>query len=198
MHLLFQVVMIGATVLVTWNALRWRGTLGAWLMLPLLLLGALRENLVAIEHWLYGFAPLAPPAGRAPLIAAVVWAFSIAAAIEFGEVVARESLAPRRPSLRLLAAVALFMVALAGFYEPLLKLVDMARWETDTRSTAGVPWIALLGYPSFAVGFLLLWGTVLDRLAATRGRIVTLAIGGAAFAACHAAGLEALKRTFGW
>jgi hypothetical protein len=34
----------------------------AWLMLPVLLLGALREHLVAIEHWLYGFAPLALPA----------------------------------------------------------------------------------------------------------------------------------------
>jgi hypothetical protein len=198
MHLLFQLVMAVATVLVTLNAIRQRGTLGAWLMLPLLLLGALRENLVAIERWLYGFTPLPMQVGRAPLIAAVVWAFSIAAAVEFGEVAVGESLAPRRPSLRLLAAVALFMVALAGFYEPLLNLVNMARWEIGTRATAGVPWIALLGYPSFAVGFLLLWGTVLERIASTATRIVALAAGGAALAACHAAGLEALKRALGW
>jgi hypothetical protein len=38
---------------------------GAWLMLLLLVPGALRENLVAIEHWLYGFVPLALPARRA-------------------------------------------------------------------------------------------------------------------------------------
>ena len=151
---------------------------------------------VAIREILYGFAPLHLHLGRAPLIATIIWGLSIYAAIVFAEEVTGEPARRRIPSAKTLGAVALFMIALAGFYEPFLARVGMARWQEGTRATLGVPWIALVGYPTLAVGFLLLWGWVARRAKSLRFAILVLGI--PALAIGHAFGLQALKDSLGW
>jgi hypothetical protein len=179
------------------HALWLRRAEGAWLMGSLLMLGAVRENFVILREVLYGFAPLSLMLGRAPLIAAVIWGYSIYIAVIWAEEVSGESL-ERRVSVRLLALVGLFMVALVGFYEPFLELIGMARWQEGTRATAGVPWIALVGYPALACPFLLLWGWVRHRFPSPGPRLLALAVALPLLASIHAEGLQRLKDWLGW
>ncbi|MCB1058405.1 MAG: hypothetical protein KDD11_23125, partial [Acidobacteria bacterium] len=104
----------------------------------------------------------------------------------------------RRPSTAWLLFVALFMISLAGFYEPLLSRVGLARWEEGTRTTFGVPWIALVGYPTLAVTFLLLWSAVLGRWQRAGHRVLALALTLTPLALAHAEGLHRLKHLLGW
>jgi hypothetical protein len=199
LHLFLELFTLASFVATSlWAARRW-GREGAWLAGLLFALGAVRENWVAVERYLYGFADLTLDLGRAPLIAAIVWGFSILAGVAFAEALLGRRFAPeRRPAAAELGAVALFLVALAGFYEPLLALVEMARWEQGTRTVAGVPAIALVGYPSFAALSLLLSGWILGRWRAAGPRLVASALAVPALAVGHASGLQALKRALGW
>lgn len=196
MHLFLELFTLASFLAIVAHAARNRGGGGVALLSALFLLGLLRENAVAIRALLYDFAPLALHLGRAPLIATIIWGFSIYAAIVFAEEVTAEPIGRRVPSARALGAVALFMIALVGFYEPFLARVGMARWQEGTRATLGVPWIALIGYPTLAVGFLLLWGW------AAKGthplRLAILVLGLPALALAHAFGLQALKSSLGW
>jgi hypothetical protein len=108
-----------------------------------------------------------------------------------------ESLEDRRPSGRFLALAALFMIALAGFYEPFLKLIDMARWQPGTRTTLDVPWITLIGYPSLTVLFLLLWCKLMRRPPGV-ARAVLLLASLTALAFLHADSLQDLKDLLRW
>jgi hypothetical protein len=198
-HLLFELAMAGAFVASAfWAVRRWRYD-GLWLAAFLFALGAVRENFVALARMLYGFADLTFELGAAPLIAAVVWGFSILAAISAGEALGGRGFAPTRPpDARQLGLAALFLVALAGFYEPLLARADMARWEPGTLALAGVPLVALVGYPSLGVAALALSGAVQRRFRAARPRLVAYALATPALALGHAVALGALKRLLGW
>jgi hypothetical protein len=200
-HRFLELLTVLFTLLAGLHAARTRRAEGVWLFASLLLLGLVRENLVAIERLLYRFAPLELSAGAAPLLAAVIWAYSIYAAVVWAEaVLERRGDDPPRAldSAPVLFRVALFMTALAAFYEPFLALVRMARWEAGTRETAGVPWIALVGYPTLAVGFLWTFGAIQRRLARPAARAAALAVALPVLAAAHALGLAALKRALGW
>jgi hypothetical protein len=182
-----------------------RGRTGLAFFGVLLLLGFLRENFVVLRDILYGFAPLHLRLGRTPLIAAIIWGYSIYAAVVWAETVTGESLegprdpdAPRRPTARFLALVAFFMMALACFYEPFLALIHMARWQPGTRATLGVPWIALVGYPALAVPFLFLWSWALRRSTRPAARAATLLLVLPLLALGHALGLQALKNALEW
>ncbi len=197
MHLFIELFTLGAFLCVLIHAARTRGRRsGVALLAALFLLGLLRENAVAIRSLLYDFAPLTLNLGRAPLIATIIWGFSIYAALVFAEETTGEPIGGRIPSARALGAVALFMIALVGFYEPFLARIGMARWQEGTRSTLGVPWIALVGYPTLSVGFLLLWGLSSERKIALR--LAVLFLGLPALALGHAFGLQALKGALGW
>ena len=196
MHLFLEIFTFLAFLATVWHAGSTRGREGVAFLGALFLLGLLRENAVAIRSLLYDFAPLALNLGRAPLIATIIWGFSIYAALVFAEEVTGEALDRGVPSARALSAVALFMIALVGFYEPFLARVGMARWQEGTRATLGVPWIALVGYPTLAVSFLLLWGWAAKRRLGLRLAILALAL--PALALGHAFGLQALKRSLGW
>lgn len=174
----------------------WRhGRTGAGFLGALLLVGFVREGYVALRDVLYGFAPLHLMLGPAPLIASVIWGLSIYAAVVWAtEVTGQGELGAPAPGPRFYAAAALFMMALAGFYEPFLELVGMARWEPGTRATFGVPWIALVGYPSLSVAFLLTY----HHLRAPRGRRLIYPLTLVLLAVSHAWGLDALKYHLGW
>lgn len=197
MHLFFELSILLCFLASAGQAVRTRGRYGLELFAALFLLGLTRESWVLLRDLLYGFAPLHLLLGRTPLIATLIWGFSLYAAALWAEAATGERLARHRPSARFLAAVALFMAALAGFYEPLLALAGMARWQEGTRSTLGVPWIALVGYPSLAAAFFALWGALHSRLRGWRRRGALLALlpllGG-----LHAQGLQLLKRSLGW
>jgi hypothetical protein len=181
------------------HAFRFRGRTGLAFFGAMLLLGFLRENFVTLRDILYGFAPLHLRLGRAPLIAAIIWGYSIYAAVVWTEAVTGEPLeGPRRPTARFLLLAALFMMALACFYEPFLALIHMARWQPGTRATLGVPWIAVVGYPALAVPFLLLWSGTLRRSARPGTRAATLLLVLPPLALGHALGLQALKDALGW
>lgn len=195
MHLFLELFTLGAFVALIVHAVRHRAADGIALFAGLLALGFVRENAVAIRALLYDFAPLALNLGRAPLIATIIWGFSIYAAMVFAEEVTGEAIGSRVPSARALGAVALFMIALVGFYEPFLARVGMARWHDGTRATLGVPWIALIGYPTLAAGFLLLWGWAARR--SLGFRLAILALGLPTLALGHAFGLQALKAALG-
>lgn len=181
---------------------------------------------MVLRELLYGFAPLTLRLGAAPLIAAVIWGFSIYAAVVWAEEitgrrfgpapvaatgaagaadgVARIAPAPRTgarsaslPAAGLLALVALFMVALPGFYEPFLATVGMARWQEGTRTLWGVPWIALVGYPALAVPALAIHAAAARLGRRPLHRAAALATGLGALAVAHAWGLQALKRLLG-
>lgn|GEM_PF-5533278 len=173
----------------------------------LFVLGFVRESLVALYDLLYGFAPLTFSVGKAPLIAAVIWGFSIYAAVTWTEAVGwgsafeefeeEERRGDRSPGPRFYLGAALFMIALACFYEPFLDLVGMARWEVGTRTTLGVPWIALVGYPTLTVPFLALWTGLRRRVSGGRRWFLTFAAL-PVLALVHGWGLQALKDGLGW
>ena len=77
-------------------------------------------------------------------------------------------------------------------------LVGMARWEPGTRSSAGLPWIALVGYPTLAVAFLWLFDVIRRRLPRPSIRAVALLVTLPLLAVAHARGLAQLKRLLGW
>jgi len=198
LHLFLELFTLASFLACAVAAAARRGALGVWLYATVSVLGVVRENFVMLERWLYGFADLALVLGRAPLISAVIWAFSIDAGIAFAERVTATPLVPGRLPARFHAAVALFLIALAGFYEPFLKLVDMARWEPGTARVWEVPKIALIGYPTLAVLYLFLWSAILARWRSTRARLVAFALTLPLLACGHAWGLAALKRALGW
>jgi hypothetical protein len=174
-----------------------RGAAGAAFFGAMLLLGFLRENFVVLRDLLYGFAPLRLMLGRAPLIASIIWGYSIYAAVVWAEAVSGERYGARRPSGRFLALVSIFMIALACFYEPFLALIGMARWQAGTRSVLGVPLITWIGYPSLAVLFLLLWDWAMERDSNAK-RAAALLIPLPFLAVGHALGLHAIKSTLGF
>ena len=197
LHLFLELTTLAFFLAVVAHALLRRGRDGAWLMGAMLALGFLRENFVALHRLLYSFADLHLHLGVAPLITAIIWGYSIYVAICWAEAICGESLDAKRPSRRFLLAIGLFMIALVGFYEPFLELVGMAKWQDGTRRTLGVPWIALIGYPTLTVPFVAGWCVVMRR---RNGRarwgwmallVVTLAFG-------HAWGLQALKDALSW
>ncbi|HEV8237916.1 MAG TPA: hypothetical protein VGS57_00950 [Thermoanaerobaculia bacterium] len=200
MHFFFELLTVAFTALTGWHAWRLRGGDGLWLFSSLLVLGTLRENFVALAQWLYGFAPLRLRAGAAPMIAAVVWAFSIYAALCWVEEVSGEQwrVAGWRPTWRFFVLVAIFMMALACLYEPFLALIRMARWEEGTWKMGGVPVIALVGYPSLAVAFLAAFAALGRRLRRGGPLLAGLAVMVPLLAFAHAWGLQALKRALGW
>jgi hypothetical protein len=203
MHLLLELVTVVFTALAGLHAWARRGWAGIWLFGSLVLLGWVRESFVVVRDLLYGFAPLYLVLGGTPLIAAVVWAYSIYAALCWSEEVTGRpwldgTTRDAVPAPSTLGLVALFMMALACFYEPFLALTGMARWEGGTRATAGVPWIALIGYPTLAVAFLAVHGVLLGRLRHAGARLLALGLAMPALGMAHAWALQGLKRVLGW
>ena len=197
MHLLLELLTVVFTLLAGLHAWARRSD-GLWLFGSLLLLGAVREGFVAFRDLLYGFVPLHLEIAGTPLIAAVVWAFSIYAALCWSAEVEGPRPEAGLPAARTLGLVALFMLALACFYEPFLALTGLARWEEGTRATGGVPWIALIGYPTLAAAFLAVYGAVTARLRHPAARLLALALAVPALGLAHAWGLQELKRLLGW
>ena len=197
MHLLLELLTVAFTALSGLHAWGRRGTEGLWLFASLLVLGAVRESFVAFRDLLYGFAPLHLEVFGTPLIAAVVWAFSIYVALVWSEEVAGPA-GRGETSTVTLALVAVLMVALACFYEPFLALTGMARWEAGTRSSGGVPWIALIGYPTLGVAFLVVYGALTRALRHPLARGLALGVAVPALGLAHAWGLQVLKRLLGW
>lgn len=200
MHLFFELFTLGAFIACWVHASRRHGRSGVAFYGALALLGAVREVAVAAWDVLYGFAPLSLMLGPAPVLAAVIWAFSIYAAVTWTELVTGRGLSDPPAEawpLRVYLLAALFMMALAGFYEPFLELVGLAKWEDGTRATHGVPWIALVGYPTLTVGFLVLWRW-LGRLRGRGARWAVAVPALVALAVGHGLGLQALKSLLGW
>jgi hypothetical protein len=199
LHLFFELFTLAAFAATgLWAIRRWRAD-GAWLVGALFALGGVRENFVILERHLYGFADLALMLGAAPLVSAIVWSYSILVAVAVAEALLARPFAPDRlPRGAELALAAATMIALAGFYEPLLARTGMARWEAGTATWLEVPRIALVGYPTLAVAALALIGAVLGRWRTTGARLAALAVTIPALALAHAAGLVALKRALGW
>lgn len=202
LHLFLELVTLACFLAVAAHAAWLRGWAGLGLVVALLWVGFVRENFVLLRELLYGFAPLHLRLGRAPMIAAVVWPYSIYLAVVWAEVMTGETLErsdrSRRLSGRFLGGVALFMMALACFYEPVLGRVGMARWQEGTRVTLGVPWIALVGYPTLACAALLAWTWTRGRVVSPLRRAGLLLPLLAALALAHAWGLQALKDRLGW
>jgi len=199
LHLFLEFATLASFVATAWwSARRW-GRDGVWLVATLFALGAVRENFVILERYLYGFSDLTLMVGAAPLIAAIIWGFSIAAALAAAESIGGAPFEPGRlPRWSELGIVALFMIALAFFFEPFLALVEMARWQEGTARVAGVPRIALVGYPSFALLSLALTGGVLGASRRPWRRLGMLAVGVPAAALGHAWLLQRLKDGLGW
>jgi hypothetical protein len=193
MHLFIEILTLAFFLATVAHAVYLRGREGAAFFAALLYLGFVRENVVTLRDVLYGFSPLHLMLGKAPLIASIIWGYSIYAAVIWAEAVSGERLSSRRPSPRFLGLAALFMMALACFYEPFLKLIGMAKWQEGTRTVLDVPLIALIGYPSLTVLFLPLWSWALcgRRAAALAAALTVLAV-------VHALGLQALKDFLGW
>jgi hypothetical protein len=201
-HLFLELTTLVFFLLVVAHAIVCRGRLGASLVLAAGVLGLVRETFVVARRILYGYADLSLQVGATPVIGAIIWGYSIYIAIAWTEGMTGENLDDLRPTWKLATGVGLFMVCLVGFYEPLLALVDMARWQDGTRTTEGVPWIALLGYPSLSVPFVLGWCAVERRArehhwsglrqALVHGAAVVI------LALVHATGLQALKDALGW
>lgn len=171
---------------------------GAWLFGALLAMGLVRENFVAFYRYLYEFAPLTLMLGLAPVIGSIIWGYSIYACIVWVEAMTGERLSQERPSARFLGLAALFMMALACFYEPFLKLIGMARWEPGTWFVLDVPPIALIGYSTLTLLFLGAWSWVLRTKTQGLSRAGLLTAALLPIALGHAAGLQALKSWLGW
>jgi hypothetical protein len=198
MHLFIELLTLAFFLGAVAHALALRGRIGAAFFGAMFLLGFLRENFVILREILYGFSPLHLMLGRAPLIASIVWGYSIYAAVIWAETVSGERLDTRRPSGRFLGLVALFMMALAVFYEPFLALIRMAKWQEGTWRVLGVPPIALIGYPTLTVLFLLLWTWVLRRSPRPGVRAALLLVTLPVLALGHALGLQELKGLLAW
>lgn len=199
LHLFLELFTLASFLATGFWAYRRFGRDGLWLYAFLAALGALRENFVVLERVLYGYADLHLMLGRAPAIGAIIWAFSIAAAIAATEALGGEPFGPDRvPRASELAWVALFMVALAGFFEPFLKTVAMARWEEGTATWLGVPRIALVGYPTLAVASLAASGWILARWRRAAPRLAAFAVATPLLALGHAWGLQRLKDALAW
>jgi hypothetical protein len=198
MHLFIELLTLACFLGVVAHAIWLRGRTGAALFGAMLLLGFLRENFVVLRDILYGFSPLHLMLGRAPLIASIIWGYSIYAAVVWAEAISGERLGfGERLSLRFLGLVTLFMIALACFYEPFLALIGMARWQQGTWTVLGVPVITLIGYPSLAVLFLLLWSFAMSRSSRTK-RSAAFLVALPLIACGHAFGLQTLKDALGW
>jgi hypothetical protein len=74
----------------------------------------------------------------------------------------------------------------------------MARWQPGTRTTLDVPWIALIGYPSQTVLFLLLWCRVMRRRPPGPARTALLLTSLVVLALLHVVILQSLKDLLGW
>lgn len=198
MRLFLELFTLGAALLVGVHAWGRRGAPGTWLFASLLALGWIRESYVALRDLLYGFPVLDLVFAGTPVIAAVIWAFSIYAALVWTEEVSAWTWSEAPMPGGALLRTAFFMVALACFYEPFLALTDMARWEEGTRRTLGVPWIALVGYPTLTLLFLAAYGVVVWRWRRPWPRLLALAVLIPALAVGHATALQALKDALGW
>lgn len=181
---------------VAWHAWVLRGRKGLSFLFALLVLGFVRENFVVLRDILYGYGDLLT-LGAAPVLGTVIWGYSLYVAVCWTESMTGERLDDLRPSPRFLTLVGGFMMALVGFYEPFLELADMARWQEGTGKTLGMPWIALIGYPSLTVPFVVLWCR-LTRIEAAALRRALLAMTVPLLAVAHAWGLAALKNALGW
>jgi hypothetical protein len=196
MHLFVELLTLLFFLATVAHAVWWRGKSGAGLLGALLFRGFVRENVVILRQFLYGFGPLTLMLGKAPLIASIIWGYSLPRGGLGGDPDG-ESLEDRRPSAKLLALAALFMMALAGFYEPFLKLIDMARWQPGTRTTLDVPLDYLAGYLSLTVSFLLLWCGLMRRPPGV-ARTALLLLGLTFLALLHVVGLQSLKDLLKW
>ena len=203
MHLFIELItLLFFLITVAHGLRRWRTT-GLWFFAALFFLGFARENFVVLRDYLYGFAPLSLMLGKAPMIASIIWGYTIYIAVCWAEAMSGHLLVDeegrvRQPSTTFLAWVALFMIATVGFYEPFLELIGMARWEEGTRATSGIPWIALIGYPSLAVPFLALWSLASRRFPSPSVRLLAYALLLTPLAVLHAGGLQKLKDLLGW
>lgn len=191
MHLFIELTTLAFFLVTVVHAGRTRGREGIVFFVALLALGLVRENAVVLWNYLYAFAPLNLMLGKAPLIAAIIWGYSIYLAVVWAETVSSARLGEGRPSGLLLLLTALFMIALAGFYEPFLETVGMSKWEEGTRRIAGVPYAALVGYPTLTAGFLLCWPVLLRKKVLGGALLLALAL-------VHAVGLQALKSALDW
>lgn len=198
MLLFFELFTVGTALLLGLHAWWRRGAAGAWLFGSLVALGWIREAYVQLRDLLYGFPVLDLVFGETPVIAAVSWAVSIYAALCWWEETSGWRWQERVPGALSLLAVAAFMVALACFFEPFLALSGMARWQAGTRATAGVPWIAWVGYPTLAVLFLVSYGMLATTLRRALPRLLGLALLLPSLAVAHAWGLQTLKHALGW
>jgi hypothetical protein len=91
LHLFLELATLGCFLAAAVHAVRLRGRDGAGLFAALLWLGFVRENYVLLQELLYGFAPLALQLGRAPLLAAIIWPFSIDLALIWTEIATGET-----------------------------------------------------------------------------------------------------------
>lgn len=200
MHLFIELLTLVCFLALVVHAWVMRGRQGLELFAAMLFLGLVRENFVIVYRFLYSFAPLSLMLGKAPLISSIIWGFSIYAAVTWTEGITGERLDARRPrpSNRFLALAALFMLALACFYEPFLKLIRMARWEEGTRTVLDVPLIALIGYPTLTVLFLLVWCHIWHRFPRPMPRGTALVLTLIPLAVLHALSLQELKTFLGW
>lgn len=196
MELFLELTTFAFCAVVAAHAWRLRGLRGLSFLFALLVLGFVRENFVVLRDILYGYGDLLT-LGAAPILGAVIWGYSLYVAVCWTEVMTGERLDDLLPSPRFLLLVGLFMMALVGFYEPFLDLVDMARWQDGTRKTLGMPWIALIGYPSLTVPFVKLWCR-LTRVGSSLLRRTLLSVTVPVLAIAHAWGLAQLKELLSW
>ena len=193
--LLIEVLTVGCFLACAVHAYAVRGREALWLFSGLLGLGFVRENFVALHHLLYEFKPLTFQLGLVPLIGSVIWGYSIYLAIVWAEG-DRGPLEGDFSRPAFILRTSLFMMALACFYEPLLELLGMAKWGAGTKTTLGIPWIALVGYPSLTAGFLVVWEWCRRYSSLQRGlRAASLLT---ALALFHAVGLQTLKSWLEW
>ena len=198
MLLFLELFTAGSFLVCLLHAVAIRGRDGLWFLGALLGLGLVRENFVALYRLLYEYGEFTLQVGFAPVIGAVIWGYSIYLAMLWAERVTGDGTNERRhSSIGFLFAVVLFMMALACFYEPFLKLMGMARWQDGTQATGDVPWIALVGYPTLTIGFFLAWDWAVQRADPwlRAGRLVSSLLPLALF---HALGLQLLKNALGW
>lgn len=98
MHLFIELLTLLFFLATVAHAVWLRGKSGAGLFGALLFLGFVRENFVILREFLYGFAPLTLMLGKAPLIASIIWGYSIYLAVVWAEAMTGESLEDRRPA----------------------------------------------------------------------------------------------------